>query len=62
MQVTLECNDEEMKHDVRLREIGQRCKSLREDVAISPRQPEPTRVKIFEGGYERVCEDNNVDL
>ncbi|KAI7805053.1 hypothetical protein IRJ41_024456, partial [Triplophysa rosa] len=51
-QVTLECNDEEMKHDVRLRDIGQRCKSLREDVASSARQPEPTRVKIFEGGYK----------
>ncbi|KAA0711580.1 Transcription factor HIVEP2 [Triplophysa tibetana] len=51
-QVTLECNDEEMKHDVKLRDIGQRCKSLREDVALSARQPEPTRVKIFEGGYK----------
>lgn len=51
-QVTLECNDEEMKHDIRLRDIGQRCKSVREDVALSVRQPEPSRVKIFEGGYK----------
>nr|XP_055027688.1 human immunodeficiency virus type I enhancer-binding protein 2 homolog [Misgurnus anguillicaudatus]XP_055027689.1 human immunodeficiency virus type I enhancer-binding protein 2 homolog [Misgurnus anguillicaudatus]XP_055027690.1 human immunodeficiency virus type I enhancer-binding protein 2 homolog [Misgurnus anguillicaudatus]XP_055027691.1 human immunodeficiency virus type I enhancer-binding protein 2 homolog [Misgurnus anguillicaudatus]XP_055027692.1 human immunodeficiency virus type I enha len=51
-QLTLECNEEEKKHDVRLKDIGQRCKSLREDVALSVRQPEPTRVRIFEGGYK----------
>ncbi|XP_052009753.1 human immunodeficiency virus type I enhancer-binding protein 2 homolog [Xyrauchen texanus] len=51
-QVTLECREEDTKHDVRLREVSQRGKSLREDIAPSVGQPEPARVKIFEGGYK----------
>ncbi|RXN29456.1 transcription factor HIVEP2-like protein [Labeo rohita] len=51
-QVTLDYREEDTKQDVRLRDISQRCKSLREDVASTIRQAEPVRVKIFEGGYK----------
>ncbi|XP_016295994.1 transcription factor HIVEP2-like [Sinocyclocheilus anshuiensis] len=51
-QVTLDYREEDTKQDVRLRDISQRCKYLREDVASTIRQAEPVRVKIFEGGYK----------
>ncbi|XP_073683093.1 transcription factor HIVEP2 [Garra rufa] len=51
-QVTLDYKEEDTKQDVRVRDITQRCKSLREDVASTIRQAEPVRVKIFEGGYK----------
>ncbi|XP_051579070.1 transcription factor HIVEP2-like [Myxocyprinus asiaticus] len=51
-QVTLEYREEDTKHEVKLRDISQRSKYLREDIASSIRQPEPARVKIFEGGYK----------
>ncbi len=54
MQVKLDYKEEDTKQDVKLRDISQRCKSLREDVASTIRQAEPVRVKIFEGGYEFV--------
>lgn len=54
LQVTLDYKEEDTKQDVRLRDISQRCKSLREDVASAIRQAESVRVKIFEGGYEFV--------
>ncbi|XP_077094823.1 transcription factor HIVEP2 [Siphateles boraxobius] len=51
-QVTPDYREEDTKQDVRIRDISQRCKSLREDVASTIRQIEPVRVKIFEGGYK----------
>jgi len=51
LQVTPDYREEETKQDVRIRDISQRGKSLREDVASTLRQIEPVRVKIFEGGY-----------
>ncbi|XP_048046385.1 transcription factor HIVEP2 [Megalobrama amblycephala] len=51
-QVTPDYREEDTKQDVRIRDISQRCKSLREDVASTIRQAEPVRVKIFEGGYK----------
>lgn len=51
LQVTPDYREEDIKQDVRIRDISQRCKSLREDVASTIRQAEPVRVKIFEGGY-----------
>lgn len=51
LQVTPDYREEDTKQDVRIRDISQRCKSLREDVASTMRQAEPVRVKIFEGGY-----------
>ncbi|XP_052386622.1 transcription factor HIVEP2 [Carassius gibelio] len=51
-QVTLDYREEDTKQAVRLRDISQRCKSLREDAASTIRQVEPVRVKIFEGGYK----------
>ncbi|XP_052001716.1 transcription factor HIVEP2-like [Xyrauchen texanus] len=51
-QVTLEYREEDTKHEVKLRDISQRSKYLREDIASSIRQHEPDRVKIFEGGYK----------
>uniref|UniRef100_A0A8C2HJH1 HIVEP zinc finger 2b n=1 Tax=Cyprinus carpio TaxID=7962 RepID=A0A8C2HJH1_CYPCA len=51
-QVTLDYREEDTKQNVRLRDISQRCKSLREDAASTIRQVEPVRVKIFEGGYK----------
>ncbi|XP_016400661.1 transcription factor HIVEP2 [Sinocyclocheilus rhinocerous] len=51
-QVTLDCREEDTKQDVRLRDISQTCRSLREDAASTIRQVEPVRVKIFEGGYK----------
>ncbi|XP_059375840.1 transcription factor HIVEP2-like isoform X1 [Carassius carassius] len=51
-QVSLDYREEDTKQAVRLRDISQRCKYLREDVASTIRQAEPVRVKIFEGGYK----------
>uniref|UniRef100_A0A8C1XBI8 HIVEP zinc finger 2b n=1 Tax=Cyprinus carpio TaxID=7962 RepID=A0A8C1XBI8_CYPCA len=51
-QVSLDYREEDTKQDVRLRDISQRCKYLREDVASTIQQAEPVRIKIFEGGYK----------
>ncbi|KAK2879143.1 hypothetical protein Q8A67_019934 [Cirrhinus molitorella] len=51
-QVTLDYREEDTKQDIRVRDITQRCKPLREDVASTIRQAEAVRVKIFEGGYK----------